>query len=245
MDRIKQQIRYNCSARTGVIKYIVIHDTGNTGAGANAKSHFQYFNGGNRGSSADIFVDDTSAWYVNDYTKYYSWHCGDGRGKYGITNQNSVGVEMCVNADGDYEAAMRNTAEVVRELMAELNIPFERVVRHYDASRKKCPASMSYNNWERWRTFLAMLQESEELTMSQYDELKQMIQNIGARVDNLANPMIYNYIDDNMPEWARPTVTKLVTRGHLKGDENGKLNLSMDMLRMLVINDRAGMYDKE
>ncbi len=33
MDRIKQQIRYNCSARTTPIRYIVIHDTANTGAG--------------------------------------------------------------------------------------------------------------------------------------------------------------------------------------------------------------------
>ena len=234
MDRIKQQIRYNCSARTGVIKYIVIHDTGNTGAGADAKSHFQYFNGGNRGSSADIFVDDTSAWYVNDYTEYYSWHCGDGRGKYGITNQNSVGVEMCVNADGDYEAAMRNTAEVVRELMQALNIPQGRVVRHYDASRKNCPKSMMGDDWKLWNRFKQELTK-EELTMNQYEELK-------AKIDKLENPMIYNYIDENMPDWARPTIQKLVDKGILKGEENG-LNLTEDLLRMLVINDRAGLYE--
>ena len=53
--------------------------------------------------------------------------------------------------------------------------------------------------------------------------------------------MIYNYIDDNMPDWAKATIQKLASRGGLKGDENG-LNLDENMLRMLVINDRMGLY---
>lgn len=233
MDKVKRQIAYNRSARTTPIQYIVIHDTGNTGAGSDAKAHFQYFNGGNRGSSADIFVDDRSVWYVNDYTKYYSWHCGDGKGKHGITNQNSIGVELCINQDGDYENAFSNMAEVVRALMQELNIPAERVVRHYDASRKSCPKSMMEEDWKRWQRFKQEITK-EELTMGQYEELN-------ARIDRLENPMIYNYIDENMPDWARPTIQKLVDKGVLKGDENG-LNLTEDLMRILVVNDRAGLY---
>lgn len=91
-------------------------------------------------------------------------------------------------------------------------------------------------------------EESEELTMSQYDELKEMIKNLSENVDrlsdnlnSLSNPMIYNYIDDNMPKWARPTIQKLVNKGFLKG-ENGELRLNDEMLRMFVVNDRAGMY---
>ena len=56
--------------------------------------------------------------------------------------------------------------------------------------------------------------------------------------------MIYNYIDDNMPDWARPTITKLVAKGYLKGNENGELGLNDTMLKIFVINDRAGLYDK-
>ena len=235
MDTVKRQIAYNYSLRNDTLQYIVVHDTDNTGAGANASAHFNYFNEADRDSSADIFVDDSSAWYINDYTKFYSWHCGDGNGKYGITNANSVGVEICVNQDGDCDVAMHNTVKVVRGLMKELNIPLERVVRHYDASRKNCPASMSYDNWAKWIEFLSLLKRNEELTLSQYEELK-------AQIDKLANPMIYNYIDENMPEWARPTIQKLVDKGILKGDGNG-LNLTDELLRMLVINDRAGIYD--
>ena len=214
MDRFRKQIAYNRSVRNAPIRYIVIHDTGNPSAGADAECHYLYFDNGNRGSSADIFVDDTSVWYVNDYTKYYTWHCGDGRGRYGITNQNSIGVEMCINAGGDYEKAMRNMATVVRELMAELGIPKERVVRHYDASRKNCPGSMSANNWRKWTEFEKMLNEKEE------------------------QPMIYNYIDENMPEWARPAVQWAVDNGIIQGDGNG-LALNDDKLWLLVVLHRA------
>ena len=237
MDKVKRQIAYNRTARNAAIRYIVVHDTGNTGTGADAQAHFNYFNGGNRGSSADIFVDDHSVWYVNDYTKYYSWHCGDGKGKYGITNANSVGVEMCINADGDYAAAMRNTAEVVRALMAELNIPIARVVRHYDASRKNCPASMSANGWARWEELKNMI-ESEELTMSQYETLMAKITDVERKLDKLTNPMIYNYIDENMPEWAREAVQWAVDTGIIQGDGNG-LALTDEKLWQLVVLKRT------
>ena len=244
MKTFNKQIAYNFSVRGEPIRYIVIHDTGNSSAGANARAHFNYFNSANRSSSADIFVDDDECLIVNDYHKYYSWHCGDGQGKYGITNSNSVGIEMCVNSDGNYEKAFRNTVDVARKLMEELNIPFDRVVRHYDASRKNCPASMNKGDWHKWNKFKDLLKESEELTMSQYDELKKMISDLSYKIDRLENPMIYNYIDDNMPEWARPTIQKMVDKGILRGNEKGELGINETMLKMFVTNDRAGLYDK-
>ena len=46
------------------------------------------------------------------------------------------------------------------------------------------------------------------------------------------------------PTWAHDTVHKLLQKGYLKGDQNGQLNLSEDMCRILVILDRAGDFDK-
>lgn len=157
----KKQIAYNRVARTSRIKYIVIHDTGNKSKGADADAHFKYFNGGNRNSSADFFVDDKKILQVNDYTKYYTWQVGDGKGKYGITNQNSIGVEICVNADGDYDKAFKNAVELTKYLMGILSIPAERVVRHYDASRKNCPASMSANSWAKWNEFKEAIMKAD------------------------------------------------------------------------------------
>lgn len=135
----KKIIKYNYSSRNGrKIEYIVVHDTGNTGKGADVNAHFNFFNGADRQSSADYFVDDRNiGQFVEDWN--YSWHCGDGKGRYGITNSNSIGIEICINSDGNYVQAVKNTAELVRFLMKKYNIDINHVVRHYDASRKSCP----------------------------------------------------------------------------------------------------------
>ena len=219
--RTINQLRYNRSNRNGTkIKYIVIHDTANTKKGANAIAHYKYFNSGNRSSSADFFVDDTQVLCVNDYSKYYTWHCGDGKGKYGITNDNSIGIELCVNSDSNRQIVIDKAVSLVRELISELNISIDNVVRHYDASRKNCPASMSKNNWEEWHNFKKRLQNSE-------------------KTDDC---VVYDYVDENMPEYARPTIQKLLDIGALKGESNGRLNLTNDMLRILVILDRANAF---
>ena len=46
-----------------------------------------------------------------------------------------------------------------------------------------------------------------------------------------------------VPAWGAATVEKLMTKGFLKGVDGSKLDLSDDMLRLLVVNDRAGLYD--
>ena len=239
--RAVHQIKYNRSNRGGTpIKYIVVHDTGNPSRGANATAHYNYFNGGDRSSSADFFVDDTQVLCVNDYYKFYTWHCGDGRGKYGITNRNSVGIEFCINVDSDRGKTLERTAQLVRELMQELNIPIDRVVRHYDASRKNCPQSMSGNGWAQWYKFKEKL-KGEDLTMAQYEELKneitqltETVKVLATELHDLKHPMIYNYIDKNMPEWARSAVSWAVENGILNGDENG-LNLDDKDLRFITM----------
>ena len=52
---------------------------------------------------------------------------------------------------------------------------------------------------------------------------------------------IYNWTEE-VPDWARPTVQKLLDKGYLKGNEKGELELTYSMLKMIVINDRAGHY---
>lgn len=49
---------------------------------------------------------------------------------------------------------------------------------------------------------------------------------------------------DALPEWARNTVQRLVDRGILEGTGEA-LDLSRDMLRMLVVLDRAGVFNSE
>lgn len=52
----------------------------------------------------------------------------------------------------------------------------------------------------------------------------------------------YNTVAE-CPDWAQKTIKKLIDKGYLSGDGKS-LDLSHDMVRLLVINDRAGMYGK-
>lgn len=151
----KMPIKFNFSKSVGrVIKYIVLHDTGNPAKGAGVDNHYSFFNGQDRQSSADFFVDDHKIGQFNpDLLNCYTWHCGDGAGKFGITNGNSVGVEICIPADGNYIQAVINAVGLVQYLMKLLNIDLAHLVRHKDASGKLCPATMSANNWAKWNEF--------------------------------------------------------------------------------------------
>lgn len=158
-----KQISYNVTSLdrdNKDIKFICVHDTGNRNKGANAEMHYRYFNGGNRNASADFFVDDKQILQINNYNKHYSWAVGDGKGAYGITNKNSVSVEMCIAADIDYNKMFDNTVQLVKYLMDKLKISPNNVVRHYDASKKNCPGTMSANGWRNWNSFKKRIGDS-------------------------------------------------------------------------------------
>ena len=152
----KLPIKYNFSKRLAEIKYIVVHDTGNYSKGANAMSHFKYFNGGNRKASAHFFVDENGIVETVEIN-LCAWHCGDGKGKNGITNSNSIGIEMCVNEDGNFEKTKEHTLNLIRFLMIHYNIPKDKVVRHFDASGKICPQILSKDNWKGWWEFKSLI----------------------------------------------------------------------------------------
>lgn len=152
MKSITKKIsKYNFSSRNGQsVKYIVMHFTGNKTD--IALNNANYFGGGNRDASAHYFVDNTSIVQVVEENNA-SWHCGDGNGKYGITNQNSIGIEMCGTNGEIATATESNAIDLVKHLMTKYNIPMDRVVRHYDASRKVCPSPWSNSNWSKWNEF--------------------------------------------------------------------------------------------
>lgn len=101
----------------------------------------------------------------------------------------------------------------------------------------------------------SIVEESEELTMSQYNELKELINKQAAEIADLQNinrqlvavvqtTMIYDYVDSNMPDWARKAVQAAMDCGAVQGDENGRLGLSYKDLRAIVREYRCGLYNK-
>ena len=143
------------------IKYLVIHYTATSsskdGSAIKVRNGWQ---NGSASASADFVVDDKNIIQANpDLKNYYCWAVGDGNGKYGITNTNSISIEMCSTLEKGTSAAvpnhkgwslseevLDNAEKLAKLLMKEYNIPFERVVRHYDASRKDCPGIVGWND---------------------------------------------------------------------------------------------------
>lgn len=151
MVTIKQRLDNDDHSAGNTKEYIVIHDTGN--ATDSDEGNANYFCTGSRNASAHYFVDDDSITQVV-LDEFASWHCGDGNMAYGIGNHNSIGIEQC-RVNGVVTAkTMQNTLDLVVMLMKKYNVPESKVVRHYDASRKNCPASFNLDGkWTRWYDF--------------------------------------------------------------------------------------------
>ena len=78
--------------------------------------------------------------------------------------------------------------------------------------------------------------------MAQLDDLAARMDAVEKRLDSLENEKIYNYMDDNMPDWAKPTIQKLMDRGYLNGTGDNELGLTMDIIRMCVMIDNANGF---
>lgn len=205
-------IKYNYSSRHGnKIRFIVIHDTGNYGKGANALSHFNYFGGGNRNASAHYFVDDKGiVQIIGD--SYSAWHCGDKwNRKYAtrndVTNSNSLGIEMCMNSDGNYDLMYRNTVELVKNLMVKFNVPIDRVVRHFDASGKSCPDHMKRNNWAKWNEFKKDIAKPIEVKIDLSKDSEFGVNKVMEK--------------DYKGHWAEKAIDEVKEAGVMKGYEDG------------------------
>ena len=249
----------NCyTYRNGDIKYIVIHFTGNNGD--TALNNCTFFSGANRKASANYFVgndgiyqsvpDNWAAWAVGGTNTYKHRYC---------RNMNSISIEMCsrIGAEGKYyidDDVVEQTIKLTKYLMNKYGVPVENVLRHYDVWDKKCPEPF-VRQPELWENFKERLTESEDLTMSQYTELKELIEKQAAEIADLKdvnkqlvnvvqNTMIYDYNDNNMPPWARKAVQAAMDCGAVQGDENGRLGLSYKDLRAIVREYRCGLYNK-
>jgi N-acetylmuramoyl-L-alanine amidase len=84
--------------------------------------------------------------------------------------------------------------------------------------------------------FVNELSADSEYAKNRIDRYDQM-----GVYDNTA--IKWAYIDGNLPSWAAPTIKKLYGKGYLKGNDKNSFELSQLMMRILVILDRAGMFD--
>ena len=207
-----------------VAEFFVIHNTSND---ASAKNEVSYMKNNDLQTSFHFAVDDIEVRQGVQLDRN-AFHAGDGAK--GDGNRKGIGVEICYSKSGGerFEKAEERAAEFLAEKLIEFGWGIEKVKKHQDFSGKYCPHRTLDLGWERFLKKVEL-----------YMDLLKRVEALEKKTDKF----IYAWVDDNMPEWAKPTITKLMNKGILKGDEEGKLNLDETMLRMLVINDRAGLYD--
>ena len=92
-----------------------------------------------------------------------AYHAGDGMEQNG-GNMNGIGIEMCVNSDGNYEQTLLNTEKLCARLLIEYDLnPSKALKKHQDFSGKICPSTLI--NSGRWDEFCSAV-------TAKYKELK-------------------------------------------------------------------------
>lgn len=217
------------AGRTQPVRYIVMHYTANNGDTARNNCDY-YHRVGSLQASAHYFVDEHGAMQsVRECDT--AWHCG-ARAYWHpeCRNGNSIGIEMCSRkrADGSYyilPETVANAATLAKDIMQRYGIDTDHVLRHYDVTGKRCPMPW-VDDPAQWTAFLAMLtpehpNEEEEEPMTRYNKI------------------------DDVPAWARSDAQRLIDRGALRGNERGELDLSLDMLRTMLVCQRMVDQAKE
>ena len=143
--------------------YVVVHETDNWAKGAGAATHAKALYNGNLAGSVHFYVDDHEIYQTLGISDG-AYAVGDGGGKYGITNRNSINLEICVNPDSDYYTAVKNAKWLCAKLLKERGFGINRLKRHYDASRKNCPRRIIEEGlWNKFVEDVKNLMNGEEI----------------------------------------------------------------------------------
>ena len=197
--------------RTGSIKYIVVHYTGNDGDTAFGNADYFHKNK-NLQASAHYFVDEKEVWQsVKEGDT--AFHCGAKHYRHSeCRNSNSIGVELCSRKSGGGKYYFKGetedrAAELVKSLMKKYGIDTNHVLRHFDVTGKNCPEPF-VRDVAQWVKFGQMIiDEGEEMTAEQFEKMMANYQVAVAKKD----PALWS---KEARAWAEKS-------GIIKGDGSG------------------------
>lgn len=131
---------------------VTIHNTDNSGAGADAKAHANLLKNSwkNKQQSWHFAVDEDGA-YQSIPTDEIAWHAGDGGS--GKGNTQTIAIEICMNSDGDLEKATDNAAQLAAQQLKEKGLSADKLYQHHDWSGKNCPSQIRAGQPYDWSTF--------------------------------------------------------------------------------------------
>lgn len=137
------------------VKGIIIHWTANEAIRAGAHPNVKFFENRKYGrtgyGSAHYFVDSKTILQClpNDELAYHVGAKKYKTNKYGsYPNGCTLGIEMCVNQDGDFKVVYEQTVMLTAKLMKQYGLnPDHALDRHYDITGKNCPAMFTSRHW--------------------------------------------------------------------------------------------------
>lgn len=119
-------------------------------------------------------------------------------------NEFCIGIEMCVNSDGDWNRTVENTLDLASEIMIRYGLNISQVIMHHDVTGKNCP-KMYVDDPRAWADFKAKLAKkvNEKMTPS-------------------PAPVAQGAFKDVPPtHWAFKYIDELSKSGIFRADENG------------------------
>ncbi|WP_246011198.1 N-acetylmuramoyl-L-alanine amidase [Brevibacillus nitrificans] len=156
MLQITEMLLTNKTARPGIImtpKALVIHWTANESKGADARANRSYFNQPTTEASAHYIVDDVEIIRCLPENEM-GYHVGAKSYKpeavkrlSAYPNNCTIGIEMCVNTDGSFQAMYKKTLELAVDILKRYQWGIERLWRHYDITGKNCPAFFTADDY--------------------------------------------------------------------------------------------------
>lgn len=224
---------------------IMLHSIGcpQPNAAVLARYYNQYQPGG-QSVCVHGFIQRDGTYYQTLPYNLRAWHCG------GSANQTHIGIEMTEPASIAYtggaswrdldpaatEAHVRGTYAAAVELFAQLCEQYALdpladgvIISHAEGAARGI-ASAHADPTHLWRVF--------GLTMDGFRrDVAEAMAAKNTDTDEEDSMARYDSIDD-VPGWAQDTVRALMDAGALQGDNHGRLDLSLDMIRGMVIGKR-------
>lgn len=222
------------------VKKIAVHYTGN--AGTSAEANRNYFN-----NLAKTRTTYASSHYIIGLEGEIIQCVPENEVAYctNSANEYSISIENChEKADGKFNAkTLASLTELCAHLCRKYGLdPLKDIIRHYDISGKRCPLWW-VNHPEEFAEFKQAVKEKmrkEDISMDEVKRLDCRIDALEKELESSREKVFES--ESDVPAWGKATVEKLVKKGCLKGSGND-LDLNYTLLRLLVINDRAGLYD--
>lgn len=163
-----------------------------------------------------------------------------------VLHRNNESVGICAEGDYDKEQTMPTAQKAaIKELLRYLKgiYPAAKIAGHREVGSSDCPGRY-YPLEEMKKDYLNI---EEDIDMDKLKELEAKIAVLSAsltaakeEIAKLEQPkMIYNYIDENMPEWAKPGVQYCLEHGIIQGTGDGKLGLDDKDLKFCTMVMRA------